>query len=330
MSLRPMSAKDVQTCVALLAAHPTERHRYGRLLKYLPAAWKNLLRSESMITSVLEDTETTASHPQAFGVSAFVTDEFLKQCRTPHPVWIGTELVRRISRGDSPVLTPKEIRDANSRDGLNLVTWTGLVCPLREEDRTRWVTELTSAFMQEHRGFKLKEAVTQPIEVGVLRVVLNSGALLWQSAEGCYVEAGDVNLNKLIRSPFILGINRELVTLHMGTWASTLFLYNPPRIYFRPAEQRLLRSALKGATDEELSNELRVSLSFIKKTWHSIYERAADTVPDLHLNRTDGNVNQRGKEKKQRVLAYVRNYPEELRPISHSTLIELQAGLRSA
>lgn len=315
----PMSARDVQACVELLAAHPTERHRYGPLLKDLPAVWKNLLRSESIISNVMEDTEAATRRPQAFGASVFVTDEFLERCKTPQPRWLGRELVRQISRGDSPVLTPREIREANSGDGLNLVTWTGVVSPAHEEDRTRWITELTRAFMQEHRGFKLKEAVTQPIEVEVLRVVVNSGALLWQSADGGYIEAGDIHLDKLICSPFILGMNRKLVAAHMGTWASTLFLYNAPRAYFRPAEQRLLRAALKGLTDEELSDELAVSLSFVKKTWHSIYERASEGVPDLHLDRVDGVVTRRGKEKKQRVLAYLRNYPEELRPVSRST-----------
>jgi len=317
-----MLTNDVQECVQLLASHPAERHRYGSLLSRLSTVWKSLLRTESLITSLLEDTEASARNPQAFGVSAFVSDEFIQHCKVPHPLWIGPELVRRVSRGDSPVLTPKEVRNANSGNGLNLVTWTGLVCPLREEDRARWVTELTKAFMQEHRGFNLKEAVTQPIEVEVLRVVLNSGALLWQAGEGRYVEAGNMNLNLdiLIRRPFVLGMNREVMPRHMGTWASTLFLYNAPRIHFRAAEQRLLRSALKGSTDEELSDELGVSLSYVKKTWHSIYERATDMVPDLQLDRREDAVSQRGREKKQRMLAYVRNYPEELRPISRSVL----------
>jgi len=69
-----------------------------------------------------------------------------------------------------------------------------------------------------------------------------------------------------------------------------------------------------------VSNELSLSRSFVKKTWHSIYQRVAETAPDLHLDRTDDSASQRGKEKKQRVLAYVRNYPEELRPISASIL----------
>jgi hypothetical protein len=317
---RPMLVKDVQRCVQLLASHPTERHRYGSLLSLLAAAWKSLLRSESLITSVLEDADNPVHHPQAFGVSAFVTEEFLSQCKTPVPLWIGRELVRRVWRDDSPVLTSKGIRDANSSDGLNLAVWAGLVCPLHEEQRARWVTELTNSFMQEHRGFKLREVVTQPIDVVTLRIVLNSGALLWRSEDGRYVEAGDLNLEKLIHCPFIMGANRELATRRMGTWASTLFLYNPPCIYFRPAEQRLLRAALKGSTDNELSNELSVSLSFVKKTWHSIYERASDNVPGLQLDRMDDETSQRGKEKKQRILAYVRSYPEELRPISRLVL----------
>lgn len=314
----PMATKDVQTCVELLAAHPVERHRYGQLLKCLPNVWKNLLRSESIISSVMRDEEACPSDLRAYGVSAFVTDEFLRRCKTPHPRWIGRELVQQISGGDSPVLTAKGIREANSRDGLNLVAWAGHVRPVREEDRIRWLTELSNAFMQEHRGFRLKEAVTQPVDAVGLRVVLNSGPFLWCSGDGCYKEAGDLNLEKLVRSPFIVGINRELAIRYMGTWTSTLFLYSPPRIYFRPAEQTLLRSALKGLTDEELSNELGVSLSFVKKTWHSVYERSAEKVLDLHLRRTDGSVSQRGKEKKQRVLAYLRSYPEELRPISRS------------
>src|SRR5215471_7385256 len=286
---RMMRAEDVPGCIELLASYPAERHRYGSLLGRLSAAWKTLLRGESLITSVLEDADAPAYHTQAFGVSAFVTDEFLQQCKTPHALWIGRELVRRVVNGDSPVLAPKEVRDANSREGLNLVTWTGIVSPLHEEDRPRWVTELTNAFMLEHRGFKLKEVVTQPVDVTTVRVVLNSGALLWRSDDHGYGEARNVNLEKLIHSPFILGMNRELVVRQMGTWASTLFLYTPPRLYFRPAEQRLLRSALKGSTDEELSNELSVSLSFVKKTWHSIYERAAEAVPDLHLDGRDGS-----------------------------------------
>ena len=88
----------------------------------------------------------------------------------------------------------------------------------------------------------------------------------------------------------------------------------------KPTEQRLLSAAIRGLKDEELSCELGVSLSFIKKTWSSIYNRAAETLPELNLDIATGSIPQRGREKKQRVLSYLREHAKELRPISSSKL----------
>jgi hypothetical protein len=88
----------------------------------------------------------------------------------------------------------------------------------------------------------------------------------------------------------------------------------------KPAEQKLLSAAIRGLKDEELSCELGVSLSFIKKTWSSIYIRAAEKLPELNLEIAAGSISQRGKEKKQRVLSYLREHSEELRHISSSKL----------
>jgi hypothetical protein len=77
----------------------------------------------------------------------------------------------------------------------------------------------------------------------------------------------------------------------------------------------LLLTALHGGTDEELADELGISLSAVKKSWQLIYERVSgcdpELVPDAHLD--EGN-SERGKTKKQRLLAYLREHMEELRP----------------
>ncbi|MGB8762013.1 MAG: hypothetical protein WCD01_14015, partial [Candidatus Sulfotelmatobacter sp.] len=78
--------------------------------------------------------------------------------------------------------------------------------------------------------------------------------------------------------------------------------------------------AMQGSRDAELSRELGVSLSFVKKTWCSIYKRAFEKLPELNLDIATGSIPQRGKEKKQLVLSYLREHPEELRPISSSKL----------
>src|ERR1700733_4300368 len=75
---RPMLLRDLQHCSELIASDHVESNRYG-----LPLAWRQCLRSGSLITVVLEDMESGKPSLRAFGVSAFVTDEFLHSCKMP-------------------------------------------------------------------------------------------------------------------------------------------------------------------------------------------------------------------------------------------------------
>jgi hypothetical protein len=65
-----------------------------------------------------------------------------------------------------------------------------------------------------------------------------------------------------------------------------------------------------------LSHQLDVSLSAVKKTWASIYLRSLSRRPSDVKIEFDGTDGDRGKEKKQKLLAYLREHPEELRPYS--------------
>lgn len=316
---RPMLPRDAQPCAELIASHPLESERYCQLAEQLPSAWKQCLRCGSLITVVLEDMESGKPSLQGFGVSVFVTDEFTYSCKMPSMQWIGPELVRCLMRGESPVLGPKEIRDANSSDGLNLASWASILCPQNESDRTQVQVELMTAFMQEHTGFKLKEIIGQQNERIMMEVVSNSGGLFWNCAQQRYVEAHNFDVEEVLQHPFILGATPETAREHLS-WTTTLFQYTPPRMYAKPTEQKLLRAAMQGSRDAELSRELGVSLSFVKKTWCSIYKRAFEKLPELNLDIATGSIPQRGREKKQLVLSYLREHPEELRPISSPKL----------
>jgi hypothetical protein len=81
-------------------------------------------------------------------------------------------------------------------------------------------------------------------------------------------------------------------------------------------------TALEGGTDEELAKDLGISLSAVKKAWRTLYHRIAVNRPalipgDSARKRWTGT---RGKEKKQRLIAYLREHPEELRPVSSKLL----------
>jgi len=85
-----------------------------------------------------------------------------------------------------------------------------------------------------------------------------------------------------------------------------------PQIAFTPSEQELLEVALEGADDAAAAKSLFVSVAAIKRRWAGIFERVAAIRPDL-CPPADGA---RGIQKRQRVLTYVRNHPEELRPFN--------------
>ena len=63
---------------------------------------------------------------------------------------------------------------------------------------------------------------------------------------------------------------------------------------------------------------LGISLSAVKKAWQSIYERVsacdAELAPAPHMS--EAGAFERGKMKKQRLIAYLHDHPEELRPAS--------------
>ena len=119
------------------------------------------------------------------------------------------------------------------------------------------------------------------------------------------------------------GMSRDLAASLGGSWVGSLFIdYAPPQFCFSRSEQRLLSSALRGGTDEELGHELGISLAAVKKTWRVIYDRVAECRPELVPTNAPSEewTQDRGKQKKQRLLAYVREHPEELRPVSRKQL----------
>jgi len=308
-----MRPKDVNHCVALLASHPEEQRRYGKLLEQLPSAWLKLLRAGSLNTAIVEDMDNRIPQIVALGVSVFVSDDFLRRLKTAPLAWIGPELVHRVTSGDPGVLSAKQIREANSKEGLSVAVWVGIVSALHPDQRID--VELMRTFVQEHSGYHLKELICQPLDLGQIRAVPNFG-LFWLSEEGHYVDCRSQLLDELSQDPFIAGADRETAKRSFGTWFSMVFAHAPPRIYFRPAEQRLLLVALRGLTDKELADELAISLSAVKKAWRSVYDRAAKALPHNSPDSTTEEIEaKRGKEKKQHLLAYLRGHMEELRPV---------------
>ena len=318
---RPMRPGDVRECVQIVAADPNVAARYGNVIADLRPAWLRLLGCAAFRAVVFEDLGGMRPRLVGVGVSAFVSERFARAVQTPPFSWAGPEAVREIMRGGSPLLSDRQLREANTSTGLTLFGWHGST---RREDRHRLEVQnqVIAAFVEVHRGYFLKEMFVQAESVQQVQMVMNTGGLVLSPTGARYGESMKANAQELIGSPHFLGLTRELALAQIGSWVASLFIYQPPRFGFRPSEQRLLLAALGGGTDEELSDELKLSLSAVKKTWRTIYDRIADRRPDLAPGAPLRApwARERGKEKKQRLTAYLREHPEELRPVSRELL----------
>jgi DNA-binding transcriptional ArsR family regulator len=319
---RQMGPEDVPRCVSVVAAHPVIGPRYGKAITDLSAAWLRLLDSEAKSTVVFEELQDARVRILGVGVSVFVNDDFMREVKTPPLFWIGPELARRIARGNSPLLTGRALRDANTRGGLNLLTWEGCIRP-EDAKRAETYNRMILAFMEEHRGFLWKEIIgAQAHSAETVRSMLKSGGALFDPAKKSWVDSYERDLQEFIAKPHLIGLDRETALSRPGSWVGGLFDYEPPRCGFSHGEQRLLSSALGGETDEQLARALGISRSAIKKTWRSIYDRVARCLPELVQgeSRLDTSMLERGKEKKHRLLGYLREHTEELRPVSRKLL----------
>ena len=315
ITYRPMRPRDVRECVAIVAASPIQAARYGASIRDLPTVWQGLIGQEAFRAIVLEETQDHSKPTKiGVGVSAFVSDDFLQYIKTSPLFWVYPELIRRVANGNSPLLSDKQIRKANANGGLNLLGWEGTV---RDESRGEVLMTALSAFLEQHRGFLLKELITHGNSLRRLEAMLRPGnaQLLNEHAE--YADQLQKPLPEIFGSPHYVGVTREVALSRLGSWVGLLFMHEPAQFGFRPSEQRLLLAALRGGTDEELANDLGVSLSAVKKMWLSIYERVSAHLPSLLPNRASAQESvERGREKKQRLLNYLREHPEELRPAS--------------
>ncbi|HXJ97116.1 MAG TPA: hypothetical protein VMT20_30120 [Terriglobia bacterium] len=315
-SHRPMLAQDVRNAVKAAGAHPILAARYGCRLADLESVWLALLHLDATQCGIFEEERGATRRIAGVGFATFVSDEFVRDMKTPPLRWIAREVIDRILAGESPVLSNREVQEANSSGGLNAAVWQSGIRP--EEFSAELANEAITSFMEAHRGFLLKEIITQPDCISSWTGIRNSGFLFFDAANGCY---GEYPEECDVMQPYLLGMTQKLAGSTPGAWVSSNFFYRRPRVGFNRSEQRLLSCALAGGTDEELADRLRISISAVKKTWHSIYERVGSSLPELLPQcGTDGDMSERGKGKKQRLVAYLRDHPEELRPVSRRLL----------
>ena len=321
-----MQPGDVHEAAEIIAQHPVIGPRYGSAIADLPKAWLRILSSEAVNAFVLHADEGDDAPICGMNVTVIVNDDFVREIKTPPLFWVGPALARRIVGGNSPLLSETQLREENSRGGLNLLVWEG--CPRHEFEFDPEIFRCAmDAFIHMNAGYLWKEAIsTQSESEGRLHWAMKTGGWFWDAAANSYVESLNGDAEAIASKPHIIGVTRKDLLENSwssaGSWVGRLFDYHPPIFGFNRSEQRVLTLALTGATDEQLSAKLNTSLPVIKKTWVSIYHRVADHLPHLIPDALQSDIGgaARGREKRRDLLAHLREHPEELRPVSRKLL----------
>ena len=109
-----------------------------------------------MTTAVFEEVEKGRATLAGVGVGVFVRDEFVREMKATPQFWVGAELTRRALSANSPVLSDREVREANSGEGLNELVWETLPQPAFAE-RSEIYHLMGRAYIEIHRGFRLRK-----------------------------------------------------------------------------------------------------------------------------------------------------------------------------
>lgn len=311
LSYRTARVEDFKVCSQILR----ERFAFeAGVRERIPEIWRDLYLRGQIIFVVVEDPSfPPESRIVGFGASVFVTDSFIRELQDDPIPYSSRRVIDRILKNESPVLSHLQVQTANSGDGLNLLvlhhSWSQ--AKLNERQTAFVRMQIVQSFVEYHHGYNLKEIISEVIGKAEIEWIINGSSFRLRDTYEIYYKTHPLPPPEL-RS-YLIGITRA-ESYTADSVLAPLFIYSPPRFFFRRGEQELLQQALSGKTDEELVNGLGISLSAVKKRWNSIYHRVAGQDAELLPDPPENKGQKRGAQKKHLLLNYLRRHPEELRP----------------
>jgi hypothetical protein len=235
------------------------------------------------------------------GASVLVSRAFADaEIARPRPD-INSRIIASLHSGQSVLATRNEVARANAGDGVDVVVVGGIWHDriLSAVERQEVQTILATSFTQVLSGYRIRgilhETADEPAREFVRRSIVFSTI---------------AEFSELGR--FIHLMTSESVRAVPASLGNVIFRYRDPLLRLRDSDQQLLLCALGGATDQELSTRLGLKVSGVKARWRSAFARIEQALPSLAAD--VGDLGCRGIQKRHRVLAYVRDHQEELRP----------------
>jgi hypothetical protein len=319
---RLLRRDDLQRCAQLL--HPAFK-THARARAALPELWKALLAREQLYGGVVvERAHRGGETIVAFGMAAFVDDAFVEELLASPRPYISAVVYDAVLSGGAPILDRDAVAAANARGDLNLVV-LHFGIQLSEPPSAGELAAVATAhggFRLLHEGYNVKRVVQEvygPTQVAFLTA---GGFRLESDLSDWYARSGTPEPPPAGR-PYLMAVCRSDAEAQLpGSTVSFVFREAAPRFGFSPAEQRVLQRALFDEDDGTIAEALAVSHDAVKKIWRGIYERIVLVDPGLLQDAAPTRPAAtlvRGKEKRRKVVRFLRNHLHELRPYKRSS-----------
>jgi hypothetical protein len=278
-----------------------------RLDRSLAKVLDGLLEEERLIGGLIEDYDAAGDRTVvAATLSAFVAPEFRQTyLDKPWPCLTNWLLLRCLDGQTDLFLDRAAQAQGNLAQGLDFTSPEG----------RRIMTVFFPFFLSIHRGYNLNSMI---VEAGAVyeQMALSAGFRLYKTLDLDRDPPADPVPAGAHSKRAVYFFQRDMVAnTPPSTPVSAVFTYLPPRFRFTAGEQRTLLRAIDGLTDEEIAGTLDVSRDAVKQTWRSIYDHVIQVMPDLvDRGQMVSGEGARGQEKRRRIVAYVRDNAQELRP----------------
>jgi hypothetical protein len=297
MTWRELDESDLPTCLEMQPMSIGDEI-VGRQTAL--KVWKDLLRSPAFVARVIE---AANGRILGFGSSLFVSPEFMDREMLNPRFGINSRIVASIASHESVALPYDQIARANAGAGLHTVflsaCWWKTSGPAEFAEMMRLSASSCSEALA---GYRLRSAVVE-LTGEQARALESTHAGGWRLIRD-FPEAD--------RALTILTKEDSLTVT--ASIASTLFHYDEPVLGLRASDQQLLGVAQKGATDREVAVKLNLTVPAVKRRWLGVFARIEALKPHLFAKLAAGSDGKRGPQRRHRVLSYVREHPEELRP----------------
>ncbi|MGE3874745.1 MAG: helix-turn-helix transcriptional regulator [Parvibaculaceae bacterium] len=280
-----------------------------KLSRNLAKVLDRLLEEERLIGGLIEDCDAAGDHAVvAATLSAFVPPEFREAyLDRPWPCLTNWILLRCLKGDTRLFLDRAEQAQGNLANGLDLVMLDYIQSPMdfTSPEGHRIMTVFFPFFLSIHRGYNLNSMI---VEAGAIygQMALSAGFRLYATLDLDRDPPPDPVPAGAPSKRAVYFFQRDMIAdTPPSTPVPAVFTYLPPRFRFTAGEQRMLLRAIDGLSDEEIAGTLAVSRDAVKQTWRSIYDHVIQVMPDLVAS---------GEEKRRRIVAYVRDNAQELRP----------------